>query len=120
MPRGKQRPLTGKIITDERYADVQQVIKPAGHDGRRFGKKDLNELTLEQFVTVEEDVVGEPADGRSQNTTTEVLEGQAERLDIVASDGSLLLGSRQLLAGGLHVVGTVVDQPQGADGRDTE
>lgn len=76
---------------------------------------DADKLTLEELVAVEEDVIGEPSTSGGQNTEAKVLEGQSERLDIVTGDGRLLFGSSELLAGRPHVVGTVVDEPKGAN-----
>jgi len=106
-----------EVVSTQRDTNVQKVIQPAGHD--RLGRRaeDRDEFILEQLVAVKEDIVGEPAASGGQETGPKVFDGELEGLDIVASHGGLLLGGGKLLAGRFHVVGTVVDQPQRAHGR---
>lgn len=47
---------------------------------------------MEELVTIEEDVVTEPAASGGQDSRPEVVEGEAEGLHIVAGDVGLLLG----------------------------
>lgn len=110
----------GEVVSAEGDDDVDQVPGPAGHDGGAFGGEDLDELRLEQLVAVEEDVVAEPRAGGGDQATAKVGEGQAERLGVVAGDVDLLLGHVQLLAGKRHLVGTVVDEPERAEGGESE
>ena len=81
---------------------------------------DADKLGLEELVTIEEDVVAEPSTGGGDDAGAEVVKGQAEGLDVVTGDIGLLLGRIQLLRGQWHLVVTVVHEPEGADGWDSE
>lgn len=109
-----------QVVAGEGDQDVVQVPDPVGHDRLGVVADDLDELRLEQLVAVEEDVVAEPAAGRGQETPAKVLEGQAQRVDVVAGDLVLLLGDLQLPRCLGHLVGTVVGEPEGSDGGDGE
>ena len=108
------------VVTSHLTGNVGQSPEPASHDSVVVGADNLNEVTLEELITVEEDIVGEPTTGSGEQTGPEVLQGQLERLGIVTSDGSLLLLGLELLAGSAHVVGTVVDEPEGTGGGNGE
>lgn len=110
----------GAVVSCERDDDVDQVPCPAGHDGGSVRGEDTDELRLEQLVTVEEDIVAEPCSGGGEQAATKVGEGQAERLGVVAGHVDLLLGHVELLAGKRYLVGTVVDEPQRAEGGESE
>lgn len=110
----------GHVVSAQRDTDIDQVPQPGGHDRAGCGTDHLDELTLEELVAVEENIVGEPATSSCEYAESEVLEGQLQGLGIITSDGSLLLGSGKLLASSLHVVGTVVNKPQSTDGGDCE
>lgn len=110
----------GHIVSAQRNTDIDQVPQPGGHDRFGLGADHLDELALEELVAVEEDIVGEPTASSCEHAESEVLEGQLQRLGIVTSDGSLLLGNGKLLASSLHVVGTVVHKPQSTDGGNRE
>lgn len=107
-----------QVVAGEGDQDVVQVPDPVGHDRLGVVADDLDELRLEQLVAVEEDIVAEPAAGCGQQAPAEVLEGQAQRVDVVAGDLVLLLGDLQLPRCLGHLVGTVVGEPEGADGGD--
>lgn len=81
---------------------------------------DSDELTLEEFITVEEHVVRKPSTGSRDQTGTEVLESQSQRLGVVAGDFRLGLRNRELLAGCFHLEVTIVDQPESTEGGDGE
>lgn len=106
-----------QIVAHERDADVQKVPQPADHDRISSTRNSFDELSLEQFVAVEEDVIGVPGTRSCKNTSTEVGEGQAQRLGIVASNRSLFLGLLKRPRCGPHFVGTVVAEPEGSNGR---
>ena len=110
----------GQVVAGKRAADVDQVPEPSGHDGGGVGREDLDELGLEELVSVEENIVTEPTTGSGDDATSEVTEGQLERFHVVTSDSVLLLGSHQLLGGQWHLVPSVVDEPEGTDGGDGE
>jgi hypothetical protein len=110
----------GTVVTGKLTSDVDQGPEPVSHNTLRVRADDSNELALEELVTVKEDIVGEPTAGGGKKTRREVLENESERLLIVSSDRGLLLLGLELLRGSAHVVGTVVDEPEGADGRDSE
>lgn len=107
------------VVTGHLDTDVGEGPEPAGHDGVILGD-DLDEVALEELVTVEENIVGEPSTSGGNETRSEVPEGQLERLGVVSGDGSLLLLGLELLAGGAHVVCTVVDEPQSTGSGDGE
>ena len=117
----------GHVVTAEGDGDVDEVPEPAGHDVAGFSNGRIdgsNECGLEELVAVEENVVGEPGSGSSDEAGGEVLEGQLQGLDIISSDLGPLLRCVQLLGCERHLVGTVVDEPESADcgngERDTE
>ena len=111
----------GQVVTDEFDADIGEVPQPGDHDivlGGGFPHDNLDKLGLEQFVAVEENIVGVPADRGGQKTAAEVSDRQLERLLVITGHGLLLLRDLELARCRLHLVDTVVDQPQGASGRD--
>lgn len=110
----------GHVVTCERDTHIAQVPQPGRHNRAVIRANDIDEFGLEELVSVEENIVGEPSAGGSKDTEAEILEGQVKRLPVVTGDRALFLGSRQLFASSLHVVGTVVDQPQRAHGRDSK
>lgn len=110
----------GTVVTGQLNTDVGQGPEPAGHDSVIVGGNGLDEVALEELVTIEENVVGEPSTGGGDETRSEVAEGQLERLGVVSGDRSLLLLGLKLLASSAHVVGTVVDEPKGTGGGDGE
>ena len=97
-----------KIVADQRHARVEQIPQPVGHD-RSAGRNDLDEGTLEELVSVKENVVAEPGAGCGDDARPKVVEGQLQRVYVVARHVRLLLGGRELLAGRLHLVSTIVD-----------
>lgn len=113
-------PLTRQVIPDQGDAHVDEIVEPSREDGFALVGDDLDELVLEQLVPVEEDIVGEPRSRGGDHTGSKVGKGQPQRVGVVAGDFAFLLRRHQLLARGFHLVGTVVDQPQGADGRNGE
>ena len=71
--------LTGKVISAERDNNVDQIPEPPSHDiFRGFRGDDLDELRLEELVSVKENIVTEPSTSRCQYTRTEVVEGHLE------------------------------------------
>ena len=42
---------TCEVVPTERNADIDQVVKPPGHDGRGFRADDFDKLVLEQLVS---------------------------------------------------------------------
>ena len=106
----------GQIITDEGDDDVVQVPNPAGHNGARAAADDGNELSLEELVAVEENVVAEPAASGGEETAAEMSGGHGKGVVIVAGNVALLLSSNKLSAGVGHLVGSVVDEPKGTNG----
>lgn len=78
---------------------------------------DSDKVTLEELVSIEENVIGKPCTCRSNQTGSEVAESELQRLSVVAGHLALLLCHGQLSAGGPHLEGTVVDEPKGSNGR---
>lgn len=109
-----------QVVTAEGNTGIEQVVKPAGHQGSLVGENNADELRLEKLVAVEEDVIGEPTEGSGDETRPEVLQCKTKRLHIVTGNGGLLFDGLELLRGGFHVVGTEVNEPQGTDSRDGE
>lgn len=110
----------GQIVTDERDDDVVQVPNPTGHNGVRVTADDGDELSLEELVAVEENVVAEPAASGGEETAAEVSGGHGERVKIVTGNVALLLGRNKLATSVGHLVGSVVDEPEGTDGGNGE
>lgn len=109
-----------QIVSGKRNNDVVQVPDPGCQDGAGVFGHNLDELGLEEFVTVKEDIVAEPCASSGQYAASKVLEGQAKRVDVVAGDVGLLLGDLELPRCLGHFVGTVVGEPQGTNGGDGE
>ncbi len=99
---------------------MPEIPHPGDHDRLGVVSDHGDELALEKLVAVEEDIIAEPGAGGGEETATEMLEGHLEGLDVVARNAALGLGGGKLPAGVGHLVDTVVDQPEGADGRDGE
>lgn len=110
----------GSVVSAQGDTNVEQTVQPVGHDGLLVGQDDGNELRLEQLVSVEENIVGEPAGRSSKETEAKMLEGHAQRLNIVTSNRGLLLDGLELLGGRLHVVGTVVGEPESTGSGNSE
>ncbi len=112
-----------QIVAAQTDAHIDQVPQPSLHDVASFGGRwvdDLDEGRLEQFVSVEENIVTEPATSSANETRTEVLEGHLEGVYIISSNLRLLLGEVERAGCEWHLEPTVVDQPEGANGWDGE
>jgi len=105
-----------QVVTDEGYSNVDQVVEPGSHNIAVGAGDGLDELALEELVTVEEDIIGVPACGRCKETATKVGESHPKRLDVVTGDGLLLLRLLQMLRGRAHLVDTIVNQPERSNG----
>src|SRR5690242_5468198 len=105
----------GKVISTEGDANVDQVVEPTDHDRVVARSNDLDELVLEQLVSVEKDIVGKPSTGGSDQTRSKVAEGELKRSNIVTCNVRLLLGKLELLGCRLHLVVTEVYKPESAD-----
>ena len=110
----------GKVVSTKGDTDVDQVVKPADHDGVVARSNDLDKLVLEQLVAVEEDVVGEPRTSSSDQAGSEVAEGKLQGNNIVTCDVRLLLSKLELLGRRLHLEVTEVDEPESTNGRNGE
>lgn len=108
----------GGVVTSERDGNVDQVPGPSGQEGVGVVGDDLDELTLEELVAVEEDVIAEPSTSGGEQTATKVGEARLEGSGVVASDAGTGLGLSKLLGGVGHLPGSVVDEPQSTDGRE--
>lgn len=106
----------GEVVAGERDGNVDEVPGPVGHERLGVVGDDLDELALEKLVTVEEDVVAEPGTGGGDETAAKLAKARLEGIDIVAGDVGAGLGLGKLLGGVGHLPGTVVDEPEGADG----
>lgn len=78
---------------------------------------DTDKVTLEELVSIEENVIGKPCTCCSNHTGSEVTKSELQRLSVVAGDLALLFCRGQLFAGGPHLERTVVDEPKGSNGR---
>ena len=112
----------GHVVSNKRDSTVEQVPVPSDDDRVVTRADDLDKDRLEQLVSVETKVVGEPTKGRSKDSTSKVAEDEFERSDVVSGlvDSSVLLGSHQRGGGVLKLVVTVVGQPKGRKSHDTE
>ena len=81
---------------------------------------DIDEIALEELVAVEKDIVHVPSAGCGKETAAKVSEGQFQRLGVVASDTNFLFGDMELFVRSFDLVGTVVDEPEGPNGRNGE
>lgn len=106
----------GSVVTSERDGNVDQVPGPSGQEGVGVVGDDLDELTLEELVAVEENVVAEPSTSGGDQTATEVGEARLEGSGVVSSDAGTGLCFSKLLGGVRHLPGSVVDEPQSTDG----
>ena len=112
----------GHVVSDKRDSTVEQVPVPSDDDGVVTRADDLDEDRLEQLVSVETKVVGEPPEGRGKDSAAKVAEDELERGDVVTGlvDSSVLLGSHQSSGRVLELVVTVVGQPESGESHDTE
>lgn len=110
----------GHVVATHLNSNVGQVVKPSDHGARGVGVDNADKVARVKLVSVEENIVGEPATSGSENSRAEVLEGKLQGLHIIASHGGLLLLSIQLLARRVHVVSTVVHKPESKDGGDSK
>ena len=101
---------------------VEQVPVPTDNDRVVTGADDLDERRLEELVSVESEIVGKPSKGRGKDSTSKVGKDELERLDVVSGlvDPGVLLAPHQGRARVLHLVITVVGQPEGGQGHDPE
>jgi hypothetical protein len=112
----------GHVVSDKRDSTVEQVPVPSDNDRVVTRADDLDKDRLEQLVSVETKVVGEPTKGGSKDSTAKVAEDKFERGDVVSGlvDSSVFLGSHQGSRRVLELVVTVVRQPEGRKSHDTE
>lgn len=108
----------GEVVANHGDGDVDKIPRPGGHQRIGVVGNDLDELALEQLVTVEEYVVAEPGTGGGQESAAEMLHAVLEGGDIVSGDLRAALGLGQLLGGVWHLPGTVVDEPGSSDSRE--
>lgn len=110
----------GKVVTSQRHSNVDQIPGPVGHEGVGVVRNDLDELTLEELVSVEKDVIAEPSTSSSKQTTTKVGEAVLESSHVVASNIGSVLGLRQLLGSVGHLPSSVVNEPKSTNGGECE
>ena len=110
------------VVPAEPDTTVEQVPVPPDDDRVVTRADDLDKGRLEELVTVESEIVGEPGKRRGKETTSKVAKDELERLDVVTRlvDPGVLLASHQGSAGVLELVETVVSQPEGGQGHDPE
>lgn len=109
-----------EVVSAKRDDDVDQAPRPSGQKRLGVVGNDLDELTLEQLVAVEENVVAEPSTSSSQETTTKVGETSAESVEIIAGDVGAGLGLGELTRGMRHLPGSEVNQPESTNGRESK
>ena len=109
-----------KVVSAERDTNVDQVVEPTNHDRVVARSDDLDELRLEEFIAVEEDVVGKPGTGSSDQTGPEVAECQLQGSNVVSGNVCLLLSELELLGRRLHLEVAEVDEPKSANGGNGE
>lgn len=108
----------GEVVSAQRDNDVDQVPRPGGQERLGVVGNDLDELTLEKLVAVEENVVAEPGTSSSQEATAKVGETSSESVEVVASDVGAGLGLGELTRGMRHLPGSEVNQPESTNGRE--
>lgn len=108
------RILTCEIVSNKRNADVDEIIKPARHDGSAVISNDFDELALKELISIKENVISKPCSGSGNHSRSKICKSKSERLGIVSGHLALPLRSGQLLTGGLHLVCSVVDEPEGS------
>lgn len=106
--------LTCEIVSNKRNADVDEIIKPARHDGIATISNDFDKFALKELISIKENVISKPCSGSGNQSRTKICKGKSERLGIVSGDLTLPLRRRQLLTGRLHLVCSVVDEPEGS------
>lgn len=107
-----------EIVASQGDGDIDKVPGPSGEDRLAVRRDDLDELTLEKLVAVEEDIVAEPSTSSSKETSTEVGKAVAKSVHVIAGDVRALLCLSELLTSAAHAVSTIVEEPERTDGRE--
>lgn len=98
-----------EIVAGQGDGDIDKVPGPGSENGLAIRRDDLDELTLEKLVAVEENIVAEPSTSSSKETSTEVGKAVAKSVHIIASDVGALLCLSELLTSAAHSVSTIVE-----------
>lgn len=114
MKNGRRKNLTCEIVSKKRNANVDEIIKPARHDGGTIISNDFDKFALKELISIKENVISKPCAGSGNQSRTKICKGKSERLGIVSGHLTLPLRRRQLLTGRLHLVCSVVDEPEGS------
>lgn len=114
----KKKNLTCEIVSNKRNADVDEIIKPSRHDGGAMISNDFDEFALKELISIKENVVSKPCSGSGNQSRPKICKGESERVGIVSGYLALPLRCGQLLTGGLHLICSVVDEPEGSNSWD--
>lgn len=108
----EKKNLTCEIVSNKRNANIDEIIKPARHDGGTIISNDFDEFALKELISIKENVISKPCSGSGNQSRTKICKGKSERFGIVSGHLILPLRRRQLLTGRLHLVCSVVDEPE--------
>jgi hypothetical protein len=110
-----------KVVAGEGDEDGHQVPKPARNDvvGRRRGN-DLDEGGCEELVSVEKEIVHEPAGSRPDHTATKVRHDELKIVNVITRRVGLGFGVLESVGNVDLLVETVVCEPEGHKSHDTE
>jgi hypothetical protein len=88
----------GHVVSNKSNTTVEQVPVPSDNNGLgSIGTNDLDEGRLEKLVSVESEIVGEPGESSSEQTSTKVTEDELQRGNVVTRlvDTGVLFGTHQ-------------------------
>lgn len=108
--------LTCEIVSNKRNTDVDEIIKPARHDGGAIISNDFDKFALKELISIKKNVISKPCSGSGNQSRSKICKCKSERLGIVSGNLTLPLRCRQLLTGRLHLVCSVVDEPESSNG----
>lgn len=76
--------LTCEIVSNKRNADVDEIIKPARHDGGTIISNDFDKFALKELISIKENVISKPCSGSGNQSRTKICKGKSERLGIIS------------------------------------
>lgn len=104
--------LTCEIVSNKRNTDVNEIIKPARHDGGTIISNDFDKFALKELISIKENVISKPCSGSGNQSRTKICKGKSERLGIISGHLTLPLRRCQLFTGRPHLVCSVVHEPE--------
>lgn len=70
--------LTCEIVSNKRNADVDEIIKPARHDGGTIIGNDFDKLALKELISIKENIISKPCSGSGNQSRTKICKGKSE------------------------------------------